>query len=94
MNPIDCRTAKASLARKGFRPSENDHTFFRFYVGDRKTSFMVKFSQGLRELKPSHIRASARVCQMTAEQLFGVLSCDLDERWVANHLVPLTRFSK
>ena len=43
---IDKSLIEKSLLKKGFKLSENDHTFFRFYYKGKVTSIRTKLSHG------------------------------------------------
>ncbi len=90
MTPIESLDAQSSLKAKGFRRSDNDHRYFHYFRGEKKTRFFVKISHGTREMKPREIRASAQVCSMTGSDMWRVLGCEHDQDWVARHFADPT----
>lgn len=86
MKPVDVRTARASAERKGFVKTQGDHEYYYLYIGGRKTAWRIKISHGAPEMKPSHIRADAKACQMmVADDMRKILACDHDRQWVEQH---------
>lgn len=82
MKPIDVRTARTSLSRKGFESKQSDHEIHYFYFEGKKTTWRVKFSHGAKEMVQREIKANAQLFGLPASDFRGLLSCERDHAWL------------
>jgi len=77
MGQIDRRVVLANLLSKGFKYSDNDHRFLRFYVSGRKTSIQTKVSFGsqYKSLGDALISKMAHGLKITKNQFEDLVEC-------------------
>lgn len=72
--PLKRRDVEASLVKKGFLPSERDHSFFTYQtLAGLKTSTWTKTSHGsgYRTFGDGLVNAMAKQCGLTTAQFKG-----------------------
>lgn len=82
MKPIEVRTVRSSLSKKGFECKQAHHLFYFFYFEGKKTAWWVKISHGAKEMRQREIKANAKVLGLSASDFHGVLSCEKDHQWL------------
>lgn len=71
-------TVREALLKKGFRKSlkkGEDHEYYYFFRGDKKTSKKFKISHGAAEIRKDEIKNSANENEITTDDMFRIVSC-------------------
>jgi hypothetical protein len=84
--PKPAREVAAALQAKGFRKTENDHSFFTLWVDGKKTVIHTKISHGEKELGNRLLSLMARQLGVTRSQFLLFVNCDLTQDGYVRHL--------
>ncbi len=72
------RDVMAALERKGFVPSEGDHTYYFFYTTtNKKTIVKTKVSHSKKDIDDNLLSQMARQCKLTNAQFRNLVDCPL-----------------
>ena len=77
MKPRNSRDIRSALAKKGFIPLQNHHTFFFLQVNGKYTGIRTKVSHGRLEYGNSLLALMARELRITNGQLDKLLGCQI-----------------
>ena len=86
MTTLRVREIKKNLCKKGFKESEGDHTFLRFYDGDKKSPIYTKISHGEIEIGDSLIGKMSRQLRLTKKEFVDFATCTLSEEEYYNKI--------
>lgn len=76
--PRPQRDVEASLLRKGFQQSENDHHYFIYWQLDgKKSRFRTKTSHGHREISDDLLSQMSKQVGLVNRDFQGLLDCPL-----------------
>lgn len=79
MKPRRPRELRTALDGKGFRPRENDHTYYHFYDAGLKTGIWTKISYSRREYGDRLLGLVATQLHLRNAELEDLLDCPLSE---------------
>jgi len=94
--PLERRDVEASLTRKGFVPSEGNHSFFTYHtMAGLKTSVWTKTSHGsgYKTLGDGLVNAMAKQCGLTTGQFKSLVGCPLSQKEVEEALIKNGRIN-
>lgn len=77
MKPRKAQSVASSLKRKGFRPQERDHTFYRFFAYGRRTPILTKISHGASECSRSLLSQMAKQLHLSSDEFARMLNCPM-----------------
>ncbi len=86
MSTMKTREIRASLLKKGFHNSNNDHEFFHLYVHGKKTSIFTKISLGETECGDTLLGIMSRQLRLKRNQFDLLVGCKLTEEAYVEHL--------
>jgi hypothetical protein len=75
--PKDAKAIHSGLMKKGFRPRENDHTFYHLFVNEKKTVIFTKVSHGEKEVGDKLLGMMARQVRLTKRDFLNLVDCPL-----------------
>ncbi len=84
--PKPARAVAAALQAKGFRRTDNDHSFFTLWVDGKKTIIHTKISHGEKDIGDKLLGMMARQLAITRAQLLALLRCELTKEMYVRHL--------
>jgi len=76
---------KRALLEKGFREEsghqKKGHTYFRLYVGEKKTHVLTQVSEGKanRNLASPNVKRTYKQMHISKDQLFAFVDCSMSE---------------
>ncbi len=75
------RDVMASLERKGFSPSEGDHTYYFYYTFEnKKTIVKTKVSHSGKDIGDNLLDRMAHQCKLTNAQFRDLVDCPLSRK--------------
>jgi hypothetical protein len=91
---LERRDVEMALEKKGFKPTEGDHSFFTYHtLAGQKTSVWTKTSHGSRykTLGDTLVSAMAKQCGLTNGQFKQFIECSLTQERMERILVETGR---
>jgi hypothetical protein len=73
----DAKEVSAGLAKKGFVPRENDHTFYHLFVAGKKTIVNTKISHGEKDIGDRLLGMMARQLRLSKRDFLNLIDCPL-----------------
>ena len=78
---LKSRDVVSGLRKKGFKPSEGDHTHLVFHLNDQMTSIRTKVSHGSRnEINDSLISKMSAQIKLEKNEFVNLVKCPLTEQ--------------
>jgi len=94
MSTMKTKEVRSALLRKGFVQSNNDHEFFIFYLGTRKTAVRTKMSLGEKEFGDPLISMMSKELRLSKGQFAALVDCALTDKAYAAHLISSGHVTK
>jgi hypothetical protein len=89
MSARKTREIASALTAKGFRPKENDHTYFTLYIHGRKTPVWTKISHGVTEYGDVLLAKMSRQLHLVRREFDRFVDCTKTEQEYIKHLVKI-----